>query len=356
MKLIRVLLLTAGLVLACAAPAVAEEAQPDNEVQAETCYDANGFSYQQSPGYAPCNTVAPTASPTTVVCFNVIDGVVYPVETGKAEAESSGCDTEPPVTTPDVPGAFALASYQGEGHTPVTVCHNPGTPAQHELTFDDDGYEAHLAHGDTEGTCPAIEVVDVPDPADECGAPPDWSDETREAFRQAILEAAQGGYDFGPPPCGVIEECSVGIDPPITDIVVTLYVDGVLIGTASYDGNSPSHLAEFDLTGKVFGTQEITAEATWNIGTGTLVLEGEVTCPEAPPEPPTTTTPPTTAAPVLPTPGPSQPATPAAATSTPAGSLPHTGTDTGPLALGAVVALLTGLGAAWRYRSRTRLG
>ncbi len=41
----------------------------------------------------------------------------------------------------------------GEGHTPVTVCHKPGTPAQDTLTFDDDGLQAHLDHGDTLGAC-----------------------------------------------------------------------------------------------------------------------------------------------------------------------------------------------------------
>lgn len=40
------------------------------------------------------------------------------------------------------------------GHTPVTICHKPGTPAQHEITVDDDSIvQAHLAHGDYLGPC-----------------------------------------------------------------------------------------------------------------------------------------------------------------------------------------------------------
>ena len=62
---------------------------------------------------------------------------------GAAIAMGGGGHGPPPTTT-----------TTGGGHTPVTVCHKPGTPAEHELTFDDDGYKAHLAHGDTLGPCP----------------------------------------------------------------------------------------------------------------------------------------------------------------------------------------------------------
>ena len=46
-----------------------------------------------------------------------------------------------------IPGAYATGG-NGGGHTPVTVCHKPGTPAQQNLTFDDDGWQAHINHGD----------------------------------------------------------------------------------------------------------------------------------------------------------------------------------------------------------------
>jgi outer membrane biosynthesis protein TonB len=47
---------------------------------------------------------------------------------------------------------------QGEGHTPVTFCHKPGTPAEKELTTDDDGFlQGHLDHGDILGACPIPE-------------------------------------------------------------------------------------------------------------------------------------------------------------------------------------------------------
>lgn len=39
------------------------------------------------------------------------------------------------------------------GHTPVTICHKPGTPAEHTITVDDDAVPAHLAHGDYLGPC-----------------------------------------------------------------------------------------------------------------------------------------------------------------------------------------------------------
>lgn len=44
----------------------------------------------------------------------------------------------------------------GGGHTPVTICHKPGTPAEQTLVVDDDSVEltGHLGHGDTLGPCP----------------------------------------------------------------------------------------------------------------------------------------------------------------------------------------------------------
>jgi len=43
----------------------------------------------------------------------------------------------------------------GGGHTPVTICHKPGTPAEMTLVVDDDSVEltGHLGHGDTVGPC-----------------------------------------------------------------------------------------------------------------------------------------------------------------------------------------------------------
>jgi len=49
----------------------------------------------------------------------------------------------------------ALGGDHGGGHTPVTICHKPGTPAEHTLVVDDDSVEltGHLGHGDTIGPC-----------------------------------------------------------------------------------------------------------------------------------------------------------------------------------------------------------
>jgi len=49
----------------------------------------------------------------------------------------------------------ALADPPGGPHTPVTICHKPGTPAEHTLVVDDDAVPAHLAHGDSLGPCAA---------------------------------------------------------------------------------------------------------------------------------------------------------------------------------------------------------
>src|SRR5262245_27657288 len=39
------------------------------------------------------------------------------------------------------------------GHTPVTICHKPGTPAEQTITVDDDAVPAHMDHGDYLGSC-----------------------------------------------------------------------------------------------------------------------------------------------------------------------------------------------------------
>lgn len=41
----------------------------------------------------------------------------------------------------------------GGGHTPVTICHKPGTPAEMTLVVDDDAVPGHLGHGDYLGEC-----------------------------------------------------------------------------------------------------------------------------------------------------------------------------------------------------------
>lgn len=51
------------------------------------------------------------------------------------------------------------------GHTPVTICHKPGTPAEQSLVVDDDSVEltGHLGHGDTIGPCGQTPPVDYCD-------------------------------------------------------------------------------------------------------------------------------------------------------------------------------------------------
>lgn len=49
--------------------------------------------------------------------------------------------------------AGVLVAAAMAAHTPVTICHKPGTPAEHTITVDDDAVPAHLAHGDYLGPC-----------------------------------------------------------------------------------------------------------------------------------------------------------------------------------------------------------
>lgn len=69
--------------------------------------------------------------------------------------------------------AFAVGGQNGGGHTPVTICHKPGTPAEHTLVVDDDAVPAHLAHGDYLGPCEGTPPPPPPDttPTDTTPAP-----------------------------------------------------------------------------------------------------------------------------------------------------------------------------------------
>jgi hypothetical protein len=55
--------------------------------------------------------------------------------------------------------AYALSGALN-GHTPVVICHEPGTPAEHTITVDDDAVPAHIAHGDYLGRCQATEPTE----------------------------------------------------------------------------------------------------------------------------------------------------------------------------------------------------
>jgi hypothetical protein len=48
------------------------------------------------------------------------------------------------------------------GHVPVTICHKPGTPAEHTITVDQSAVAAHLAHGDYLGPCYSGTTTDPP--------------------------------------------------------------------------------------------------------------------------------------------------------------------------------------------------
>ena len=58
-------------------------------------------------------------------------------------------------TTILVAGGLSTTALALRGDdTPHTICHKPGTAAQHELTIDNDSlYQAHLEHGDLDGPC-----------------------------------------------------------------------------------------------------------------------------------------------------------------------------------------------------------
>lgn len=65
--------------------------------------------------------------------------------------------------------ALATDGSPGGGHEPVTICHKPGTPAEKQLTVDNDAVPGHLGHGDTLGPCenPPANPATCPEGYDE---------------------------------------------------------------------------------------------------------------------------------------------------------------------------------------------
>src|SRR5687767_8378779 len=55
----------------------------------------------------------------------------------------------------------------GGGHTPVTICHKPGTPAEQTLVVDDDAVPGHLGHGDYLGACTTPTTPPTEEPTEE---------------------------------------------------------------------------------------------------------------------------------------------------------------------------------------------
>lgn len=75
--------------------------------------------------------------------------------------------------------AGSATANRGKGHDPVTLCHKPGTPAEHTITVDDSSLvQAHLEHGDYLGECRPSNPPPPPTsppPPEVCpdGLPPD---------------------------------------------------------------------------------------------------------------------------------------------------------------------------------------
>lgn len=100
-----------------------------------------------------------------------------------------------------------------QSHVPVTVCHNG-----RELTVDDNAYDAHIRHGDTEGPCPEASPVATPEPSVTPIATPEPTDEptvTPEPTDEPIATPSPPAAtpDVVPPP-------SVPVDPPVTPVSV----------------------------------------------------------------------------------------------------------------------------------------
>lgn len=107
-------------------------------------------------------------------------------------------------------GSTVLAG-NGNGHDPVTICHKPGTPAEHTITVDDSSLvQAHLRHGDTLGPCePTASDEPTDDPSEEPSIEP-WP---------CRLAGWEVGTHWGPGPLDIVPDVPVcpSDDPGASD-------------------------------------------------------------------------------------------------------------------------------------------
>ena len=234
-----------------------------------------------------------------------------------------------------VAGGVADATIvTGGGHDPVTVCHKPGTPAQHSLTFDDDAYLAHLNHGDTLGPCGTTEPVDVCPNLDDvqtevpdgykledgqcvlkeakvtiCHKPGTPAEQTKSVPEEAVPGHLGHGDYLG--------ECKV-TPPPPTDVCPNIdgdqgsVPDGMVIaegkcvtppprlcpdgkpptpGEGAYDPNDDCKRPPAPVTETTPATTPDTTPTTTTVITPTTTTVTTPTTPEAPFTPPPTTKP-----------------------------------------------------------------
>lgn len=105
----------------------------------------------------------PAAPETTTEAPAVVEPepVDAPQDAQEPAVTPESAQVAPEAQEPQLPPQDAPEGKPGKGHDPVTFCHKPGTPAQQELTTDDDGLlNGHLGHGDSLGACPQLEQFD----------------------------------------------------------------------------------------------------------------------------------------------------------------------------------------------------
>ena len=107
----------------------------------------------------------------------------------------------------------------GGGHTPVTICHKPGTPAEQTLVVDDDAVPGHLGHGDYLGACQP-----TPPPVDYCDTLPGVQGEDEDCPVTPPHDECENipgdqpeGYDCTPEPPVVTEPPKAECPPPNPD-------------------------------------------------------------------------------------------------------------------------------------------
>ena len=187
---------------------------------------------------------------------------------------------------------WVVSGSTGRGHTPVTICHKPGAPAEKTLVVDDDAVPGHLGHGDYVGTCNA------PPPVDVC---PNISGDQPTVPPVKIQD--EHGNCVDPPPvdvCPNLDGSQTGVpsgyelvDGRCVEIVTPPPADRCPPGmtpTAGKDGKAGNDECEYPTTTTTDTTPTTMTDTTPTATTDTTpTITTPATTPAAPFTPPTTT-------------------------------------------------------------------
>lgn len=193
-------LIAGGTALGVALPAAADDAPPAAQTEGSTS------SPESTPAATDSQPEMLTSSPES----STADTDSQESSSPAPENSSATVDSAPVESSKSSTSAGTSSPANPPKHDPITLCHQPNTPAQQTLTVDDSAAKGHLKHGDTLGVCPT--------PVEGWWLMPDGGTAEHVTWPQTAT-------DPGNVPCGVTAQVDTYPSQAVLD---QLRADGVL--------------------------------------------------------------------------------------------------------------------------------